>query len=147
MAKGLHAGDLTLEQLEKKFDKFQRDMPGITKEGLKKGTKVLLNEMKRRYISSGLHQRSGDLFRSIKVLGVERKGKKVNAAVGVGMTFASGRNYSQVYKAVAHELGMTVGHGVTLPRRAFVGPTKRAKLNQVREMLLDELIAGYRKSG
>ena len=131
--------ELTLQQLEPKFDRFQRDMPTHTKAGLKRGTKVLLQEMRRRYTASGLHRRSGDLYRAIKVLNIERAGKKVAAAVGVAD--------KQVYKATAHEMGLTVGHGVVLPRRAFVEPTRRAKLQQVKEILLDELIAGYRKSG
>jgi len=133
---------LSMEQLEAKFDKFSRDMPGVTKVALKKGTKILKEEMKRRYNASGLKQRSRDLYRSIKVLNVERAGRKVKASVGVGTV----GGHSQVYKAVAHELGMTVGHGVTLPRRAFVAPTKKAKLEQVKRMLLDELIDGYRKT-
>lgn len=140
MAAGYHAGDLTMEQLEAKFDKFSRNMPGITKEGLKKGTKVLKTEMQHRYAASGLKRKSGDLYRSIQVLNVEREGKNVKAAVGVGMV----NKHSQVYKGVAHELGLTVGHGVTLPRRAFVEPTKRAKLEQVKRVLLDELVDGYR---
>ena len=137
--RGAHAGDLTLEQLEKKFDKFSREMPGLTKKALKKGTKVLREEMRRRYTAAGLRRRSGDLYEAITILNLERIGRKVKAAVGVGVV----KKHSQVYKAVAHELGMVVGHGVTLPRRAFVEPTKRAKLRAVQEMILSELIGGY----
>jgi len=140
MPRGAHTGDLTLEQLEAKIDRFAREMPEYTRQALKKGTDMLRKEMQSRYHASGLRRRSGDLYRAIKVLNVERLGKKVKAAVGVGMA----RGHSQVYKAVAHELGMTVGRGVTLPRRAFVEPTKRAKLAQVRRMILDELIEGYK---
>lgn len=143
MARGLHSGDLTLEQLEAKIDRFAREMPEYTKEALKKGTDMLRKEMQSRYHASGLRRRKGDLYRSIKVLNVERSGRKVNAAVGVGVVGGK----SQVYKAVAHELGMTVGRGVTLPRRAFVDPTKRAKLEKVRRMILDELMEGYRRVG
>jgi hypothetical protein len=142
MPKGYHAGDLTLEQLEQKFDTFAREMPEHTKTALKKGTEMLRKEMQHRYSASGLRRRSGDLYHSIRVLNVERDGRQVKAAVGVGVY----KKHSQVYKAVAHELGMTVGRGVTLPKKAFVEPTKRAKLQQVREMILDELMEGYTQS-
>jgi len=141
MPKGYHAGDLTLEQLEAKFDEFSREIPELTKEALKKGTDMLRKEMQHRYGAAGLRMRTGDLYHSIRVLNVDREGKNVKAAVGVGVY----KKHSQVYKAVAHELGMTVGRGVTLPKRAFVEPTKRAKLGQVREMILDELMEGYKR--
>ena len=143
MATGLHAGDLTLEQLEAKIDRFAKEMPQYTKESLKRGTDVLKKEMQHRYTAAGLRRWTSDLYHAIKVLNVERAGRQVKAAVGVGVV----GGHSQVYKAVAHELGMTVGRGVTLPRRSFVGPTKDAKLAQVRQMLLDDLIRGYRQSG
>jgi len=143
MPRGYHSGDLTLEQLEAKFDQFAKDMPEYTKDSLKRSTEILKTEMQHRYTASGLKQRSGDLYRSLKVLNVDREGHKVKAAVGVGVV----GKHSQVYKGVAHELGMRVGHGVTLPKRAFVEPTKRAKLQAVREMLLDDLLIGYQKSG
>jgi hypothetical protein len=142
MPRGYHAGDLTMEQLEAKFDQFAKDMPEYTKEGLKRGTDMLKKEMQSRYPASGLKRKSGKLYRAIKVLNVDRAGHNVKAAVGIGMV----DGHSQVYKGVAHELGLTVGRGVTLPKRAFVEPTKRAKLEQVKQILLDELMEGYRKS-
>ena len=138
---GVLMAELTIEQLEAKFDRYAREMPEITKESLKKGTKILRDEMRRRYLASGLKKRTGALYESIKVLDVNRSGRTVKASVGIGKA----RGHSQVYKAVAHELGMTVGHGVTLPKREFVEPTKKAKLKEVREMLVNDLIEGYRR--
>jgi len=145
MGRGYHKGDITLEQLEAKFDEFSKRMPGITKESLERIVKMLREEMRLRYSVSGLQRRSGDLFQAIGVLNVQRKGSQVNAGVGIG-TVTKGpmaKNRSQVYKAVAHELGMRVGKGVTLPKRAFVEPTRKAKLEQAKNMLLQDLVRGY----
>lgn len=143
MARGYHSRDLTPEQLQRKLNTFTYLMPRYVKAALKHGTRVLRDEMRRRYFAAGLHRRTGDLFESIKVLNVDLRGRRVSAAAGVGIV----KGHSQVYKAVAHELGLRVGHGVVLPKRAFVAPTKKAKLQRVRELILDELITGYRRAG
>lgn len=166
---------ITMEQLQEKVERVQKNAPQVVKASMNKGANILVKEMRRRYVLAGLKQRSGDLFRSIKLISNKLRGTKITTAAGVSVT----KGHSQVYKAVAHELGLTVNHPggqpfffvdgklffasrrnpraakmpktkpstIQIPRRQFVAPTKRAKLPEVRQIILNDLLAEYKKHG
>lgn len=167
-------GGISLEELQKRIDRVGKRSPEVVKRATVKGTDVLAKEMRRRYLSSGLKKRSGDLYNSIKPLFNNKQGSRVKFAVGVGMV----KGHSQVYKGATHEKGgvhqnpggqpyfigdngrpvyvsrdhpnadrlpKTKPYSVNIPARPFVGPTRRAKLSAVRDLIAQELIKEFER--
>ena len=108
--RGIVARQITLEELQAKMDKVSKQSPELVKKAAAKGTKILAKEARRKYLQV-LKRRSGDLYDAIRPLFTKRNGTRIAFAAGVGTkSFGVGRGtrkWSQVYKAVGHELGAT----------------------------------------
>ncbi len=168
---------ITIEELQDKIDRVSKKSPEIVKRATKKGTTILSREIKRRYLQV-LRRRTGDLYDAIKPLFNNKSGTRIKFAAGVGSKSFGGssRRFSQVYKAVGHELGAVhqmpggqpffIGDGgrivfvsknhpnadklpktkpytVTIPRRPFVAPARKAKLKAVRELIAKVLVEAF----
>ena len=163
--------EITLEQLQAKVDEVGKKAPEIVFRAANKGTSVLVKEMRRRYLQV-LKRQSGDLYDSIKKLFNNKQGTRVKFAVGVGVVKSHSQIYKGVThelgKVIQHPGGQpyfigdngrvvyvsknspsadrlpkTKPHSINIPRRPFVEPTRRAKLNAVRQLIADELTEAF----
>ncbi len=163
--------EITLEQLQAKVDEVGKKAPEIVFRAANKGTSVLVKEMRRRYLQV-LKRQSGDLYDSIKKLFNNKQGTRVKFAVGVGTTKGHSQVYKgathEKGRVIQHPGGQpffpdasgnliyvsknnpsadrlpkTKPHSINIPRRSFVEPTRKAKLNAVRQLIADELIRAF----
>ena len=167
----MSATTITLPELQAKIDEVSKRAPELVKKAAGIGGSVLVKEMRRRYLQV-LKRRGGNLYDSIQKLYNNKQGTRIMFAVGVGMAKGHSQIYKgathEMGKVIQHpggqpyfigdggravfvskdnpdadKLPKTKPYSINIPRRSFVAPTRKAKLDEVRQLIADELLMAY----
>lgn len=160
---------LTGEQFEQKMRKFANKQPEAVRKALRIGSNDMLGEVRRRY-NARLRKRSGKLYKAIKILSLKATGTEVRASVGVDpeqaykavthelgavhnfkggqpyIPWPSGNAFVSRSSPMADTLPKTQPYSVRIPARPFVNPAKEAKIESVKQLILDELMEAYKRA-
>lgn len=133
---------LTMKQFEKKIKYWAKHEPSILEKALKTAAEIVRGEAVQKHLSgpkmakgkgslknATLARHSGDLAGSINTK-VSVTKRRQSAQVGTSIKYAH-----------RHEAG-TFG----MPKRPFLSPSLEAKRQKILDIILDQLIEGYKRS-
>ena len=162
---------LTIEQLDRKIKHFSKEQIQAVRRAMIKGSQVLVKEMRSQY-GRVLNKRTEKLYKAIQRLllkasatgiqlevgiGVKQRYKAVTHEMGAtrvhpgGVAYFIGSDGRPIFvrkelKARYPWLPKTKSYTIHIPRRPFVEPTQRAKLDEIKELILDEAMKAYEQA-